>query len=32
MDLDPEALGAAGVEEEVARHSRMLARREELDG
>lgn len=32
MKLDPEALGIKGVLEEVNRHSRILAREEELTG
>jgi len=32
MELDPEKLGINGVMEEVDRHSRILARQEELSG
>jgi len=32
MKLDPEVLGIKGVLEEVNRHSRILARQEELSG
>lgn len=32
LNLDPEALGLEGIFEEVDRHSRILARKEELNG